>query len=240
MLLVTFDSNVWRPVSSPNRFPKDRDFVSFEIIHKALQTGKIGGRLSETVFTLEAIECGARKSFFENYPRTAHPGNNPYLSSHWADALALGFRLMRCPRVQNVKNLDLNDEWFDSTSTVDSLTRASRFGEVSRKIVAAGAGYAAVQQISARYSSVSVPWHFVLDAVPPSEINAFAKAVAEWADGDAVAAHISYGNHFFCTRDIGKSAGSSSVFSPSNRAWLERDYGIVFVKPEELVSQLSL
>jgi hypothetical protein len=41
--------------------------------------------------------------------------------------------------------------------------------------------------------------------------------VSEWADGDAVAAHIAYGNDIFCTQDQGKSAGGPSILDEGIR-----------------------
>ena len=49
MLLVTFDSNVWRPVGDPARFPNDPMYASFQKVHEALRNGDIEGRLSETI-----------------------------------------------------------------------------------------------------------------------------------------------------------------------------------------------
>jgi hypothetical protein len=49
-----------------------------------------------------------------------------------------------------------------------------------------------------------------------------------------VSAHVAYQNHYICTRDAAKAAGSNSVFSPANRVWLERDYGVKFISPVEL------
>lgn len=106
---VTFDSNVWRIVSSPNSFPNESAIAEFRQIHDAIAQGKIGAYLSETVFTLEAVKKSGRYQFLAGYKpkvsfeetvrpdgslalsigigpdQNSHPGNNPYLSKHWAD-----------------------------------------------------------------------------------------------------------------------------------------------------------
>lgn len=257
MLLVTFDSNVWRPVGNPTRFPNDPMYASFMRINGALRDGQIEGRLSETVFTLEGIARADRKNRLIAYkPKIgfteevlpdgtiniiftmgsdpdAHPGNNTYLRSHLNDALTLGFKLMRCNRVAGFTNQDLREEWYVKTLT-PKTDIANKFGEVGRKIENAGAGIAWVKSIGVANAPPTAFWLQGLKRAPSSEDNAIASAVAEWADGDMVSAHVAYQNHYICTRDTAKAAGSNSVFSPSNRAWLERDYGVRFVSPVEL------
>jgi len=254
--LVTFDSNVWRPAAAPVRFPNDPAFSHFVRINQAIRDGEIGGRLSETVFTLEAITRVGRRAFFSGYkpkisfresvlpdgtiqvdfsigPDTAaHPGNNPYLSTSLADALGIGFRLMRCPRVAGAQNPDLRDEWFGAPA--DSGEIADKFGEVARRIESCGAGQAVVKRIGAQYAPPNEHWSPGLANAPPAEEDHIAEAVAEWADGDSIAAHVAYGNDVFCTRDRAVGAGAASVLSATNRAWLERDYGVKFALPEEI------
>jgi hypothetical protein len=261
MLLVTFDSNVWLPVVNRVRFPTD-SAPSFDRIHRAICSGDVGGRMSETVFTLEAIRRTDRRKFFSQYranitssdsvmpdgtihirlclgpDRSAHPGNDHFRSQFLEDALKIGFRLMRCPRVAGVQNPDLKDEWFDSSSLLDASQRANIFGEVSGKIEVCGAGCKWIKEIGMRYAIAGEGWFSGLARAPVSEDDSIAKAVAEWADGDSVAAYVAYSNNFFCTRDDAARAGTNSVFSSSNKAWLGRDYGVKFVSPEELAKQL--
>lgn len=258
MLIVTFDSNVWRPVSDPSRFPNDPMYDSFKKIHDALRNGQIEGRISESIFTLEGIARKDRKKILVSYKpkigRTeevlpdvrinlgfrigpdsaAHPGNNSFLSSHLEDALDVGFRLMHCHRVAGVTNSDIRAEWYASISPLETSDIANKFGEVGRKIEAAGAGIAWVKAIGATHAKPEEHWPQGLANAPLSEDKAIASAVAEWADGDMISAHVAYQNHYICTRDEGKSAGVNSVFSKNNRAWLEKDYGVKFVSPVEL------
>ena len=257
MLLVTFDSNVWRPVGDPTRFPNDPIHASFQKIHDALRNGEIEGRISETIFTLEGIARADRKNLIGGYkPKIAvteevlpdgqirigfsigpdtnvHPGNNPYLSSHLTDALALGFKLMHCHRVAGFVNPDIKPEWYAST-TIPKSDIANQFGEVGRRIETAGAGIAWVKAIGAAHARSTEHWSKGLANAPFSEDQAIASAVAEWADGDMVSAHVAYQNHYICTRDTAKAAGANSVFSSANRLWLEKDYGVKFISPEQL------
>lgn len=69
--------------------------------------------------------------------------------------------------------------------------------------------------------------------------NEFARAIAEWADGDSVAAHVAYKNDVFCTEDKGKSAGGKSILDESNRCWLQETYGVTFATIRELAEQVA-
>ncbi len=257
MLLVTFDSNVWRPVGDPARFPNDPMHASFQKVHDALRNGDIEGRISETIFTLESIARADRKNLLGGYkPKisviedvlpdgqirigisigpdaNAHPGNNPYLSSHLTDALALGFKLMHCHRVAGLVNPDIKKELYAST-TIPTSDIANKFGEVGRRIEAAGAGIAWVKAIGAVHAKPAEHWSNGLANAPSTEDRAIASAVAEWADADMVSAHVAYQNHYICTRDTAKAAGENSVFSTKNRLWLEKDYDVKFISPEQL------
>jgi hypothetical protein len=64
------------------------------------------------------------------------------------------------------------------------------------------------------------------------------KACAEWADGELVGAHIAYRNDILCTNDRAKGAGTS-IFDPTNRAWLAAEYGVVFKTLHELVAEIT-
>ena len=258
MLKVTFDSNVWRIIATPGSFPNESGIDSFQKINKAISTGKVLATLAETIFTLEAIKNVGRQNFLSVYTpemkseiteqpdgkiglslsigpdRSAHPGNTYYLSKHWADAEKLGFKLLHCPRVATPTNPDLKDEWFIGV-TVDI---ANRFGACSREIESNGCGISQLKEIGNRYAGPAQPWHEGIAVSPNSEEAAIAKAVAEWGDGDTVAAHYAYENDYVYTRDVAKSGGANSVFSLKNRAWLESNYGVKFITPEQLAAMI--
>ncbi|MBC8199357.1 MAG: hypothetical protein H8E80_04835 [Desulfobacteraceae bacterium] len=259
---VTFDTNVWRIVASPQTFPREQSLSSFNTIIDSIRNDLLLGCLSETVFTLEAIQKADRRRFFsEYYPEiktsvtegkdgsiglsfsigpdpSALSGNNPYLAKHLQDALLLGSKLMRCPRFSGMVNSDLKHQWFIN---LDEKTheRANKFGAISREIESRGCGMSDMKQIGKRYAPPNKPWIEGLKIAPDNEDVAIVKAVAEWADGDAIAVHYAHGNDFFCTRDKAKSAGVSSILSENNREWLESSYDIKFVSPEDLANILA-
>ncbi len=64
------------------------------------------------------------------------------------------------------------------------------------------------------------------------EKHEVARAVAEWADADSIAAHYAYRNDFFCTLDSAKAEtkrGDPAISDADNRAWLSENFGIRFV-----------
>jgi uncharacterized membrane protein SirB2 len=67
ILKITFDSNVWRIIASPNTFPKEASIKDFQTIRQAVNKKEITPFLCETIFTLEAIERKKRKEFFSEY-----------------------------------------------------------------------------------------------------------------------------------------------------------------------------
>ncbi|WP_293873207.1 hypothetical protein [Flavobacterium sp.] len=61
---ITFDSNIWRKIATPQNFPKDSLRDIYFQINQAIISGKIEAYLSETIFILEAIKRIDRKYFF--------------------------------------------------------------------------------------------------------------------------------------------------------------------------------
>ena len=65
------------------------------------------------------------------------------------------------------------------------------------------------------------------------------RPLAEWADGDSVAAHYAYGIDIFCSEDFGKSLSNPSVLDAANRVWLTKTFGIQFATLGELAQMAS-
>lgn len=266
MQKVTFDSNVFQPIVRPDKFPNDGEVTALQAIHDALKAGKLVGFVAETQADLEAIKRNNRPAYFSgvktdvNFTETdqpsgviklsmsigpkenAHPGLHPILADRFTDALALGILFMRCPRIGLPRPIELQENWFAPEADDAARTRRhDTFCSALRAIEGKGVGRAKVKQLGddlARKHGKNVPWFEGLGlASTPQEQKQVADGVGEWADGDAVAAHIGYENDLFCTRDKGVSAGTSILNTP-NRDWLSSAYGIEFVTPAELAARL--
>jgi len=82
---------------------------------------------------------------------------------------------------------------------------------------------------------VTEPWYSSLDRANSSEEVEIANAIAEWADGDTVAAHIGFQIGYLCTGDKGAKAGNS-IFDSTQRAWLSATYGVQLLTISELAA----
>lgn len=257
---VTFDSNTWRKVATPINFPKDPIISDYLIIRNAIDDGTIIPFISETIFTLEAIKKGDRKQFFKNYKaafdvnitegkngfinmqitigpnKDAHPGNNEFLKEHFADAVALGFNIIHLPRLGGIVNKDIDGYRYEMSN--EELTRyLDKVFEVGRRITELKAGVYEVEQLANKYNATA--GIYGIGDAPDSDNGIIAKAVAEWADGDSVAAHIAIEGDYFCTNDIAISGGDKSVFSQKNLNILRNEYNFETINPTELAKILT-
>ncbi len=130
-------------------------------------------------------------------------------------ALDLGMRILSAPRAGSTRIL--SGELY--ASDADESTRLKRYESIAAAIEARGLGYARLYKVATRDSRK--------------------RAVAEWADGDSVAAHHSYANDLFCTQDRAVRAGRDSILHPAHRGWLRRVYGVELVNIAELAARLE-
>lgn len=256
---ITFDSNIWRKVVSPHCFPNDEQISAYRIINQAIREGVIVPYISETIFTLEAIKKTERKSFVKNY-RPIHitrptvspdgrininmtlgpdisngPYNSGYLDGHLQDALQLGFKIIRFPRIGMISNpvieqLPPERTWNMPEQQLDKLFEIDEF------ILSLHAGVYAIQQIGFKYNPKE--WFDGIGKAPDCEDKNIAKAFAEWADGDSVAAHISVGGDYFCTNDIAQTAGVQSILSKHNLEHLYQKYAFKTISPDLLAKKV--
>jgi hypothetical protein len=237
---VMFDSNVWRIIVSPRRFPRESSLTGFSTLRNAIGNHRIEAFLSETVFTIEAIKRVNRKQFISTRKVkdpvsgatevTIGLANNPILMSHFSDAKAMGFRIVRFPRIAGFENTDVDPYLFRLPSS-DLESYQKKAFEVGSRIEKAGSGIAHIRQIGQKFHRA---WLNGLRMAPESEDGNISKAAAEWADGDSVAVCIALGCDYFCTRDVAKSAGKDSILGAKNLLWLDSDYGFRIISPEAL------
>jgi hypothetical protein len=137
-------------------------------------------------------------------------------------ALDLGMRILGAPRIGSSGIDDPRGDFYAKDADEGAIaTRLQRYKSIAAAIEARGLGYARVSKFA------------------KSDSRKLARAVAEWADGDSVAAHHGYGNDLFCTQDRAVRAGRDSVMHPANRGWLRRVYGVEFVNIAQLAARLE-
>jgi hypothetical protein len=167
---------------------------------------------------------------------------HPKQVERFVEAFRLGIRLLGAPRI----GMPRAEERLYAVEHPDALgDRLNRFHDLGRAIEERGLGSARAQGIAARFAargSVQGPWLTTLGAAMDiHEKREVARAIAEWADGDSVAAHYGYANNLFCTLDEGQAEakrGDAAVLEPRNRAWLNEEFGVQFVTVSDLAARL--
>jgi hypothetical protein len=241
-LRVTFDSNTWQCVVRPDKFAKDPRHSPFLLLNKALRCGRIQGFLVDTMATLEGVPRADRGKYLAS--DKPHPGLAPILVDRLRDAARLDVCLMHAPRI----GLDIPRElagMYYVQSENEAGQRQNRASPAIRAIEAKGVGKTELERIGRQILqrlNRTGHWRDALDQPASAQENEkIADAVGEWADEDALAAHYGYGNHYFCTEDLGKSATEAfgqSILDPARRAWLTATYGIQFVTMVELAAKI--
>lgn len=269
MIRVTFDSNSLDRAVRPERFPKDPHHGAYLKVRDALAAGRIKGYFSESLITLEGIEnkhrvdvIGSTRLAMQGLrPYTADDGReiieipmrmeqarhelHPEHRARILAAATLKVHALRGPsRVGWIRVDDPDRTIFESHDYDDALLRALELTtEVASAVQARGVGDALLFKIAAEFATrdnVTEPWPQSLPrAQNDAERRQVQRAVAEWADGDAVSSHIGFGIDLFCSEDMGKSTGGfASILDPTNRAWLASTYGVRFVTLPELASMV--
>jgi len=248
---------VWRLVASPDKFPNDPSIEACRKIKENIEKGYIVPYLAETMFTIESIKRKNRKEFISKYkPQiicterdqngsiintskivkeySMHPGNHPILAEHLNDAISLGFKIVRCPRIAGIINPEIEKLRFKITGN-DLNNYHTKLFEVCGKIESKGAGFDHIKIIGEEYDPI---WIKGIDKAPDEEWPKISKAMAEWADGDSVAISIALECDYFCTRDKAINAGEKSVLSEVNLNWLNEEYNFKTVTPDELLIEI--
>jgi hypothetical protein len=249
-LRVTFDSNTYRQAVAPCG-ARDASSSDLQKIKDALRDGRVRGYLSDTIIKLEGIE---------NKDRVPVLGSTRLVSQSRATdenaiTIGLSMRQNRKPLnpitlkwIQAAQELSMRfmrsgSRWFSGAGHIpdvdgtfyepeESITalieRMDKVNRVSEAIQARGLGYAVA--VCARGGADGERLQGLMRVGNQSEEAAVQRAVAEWADGDSIAAHIGYDNDLFCSNDKGRGTGGKpSILDEQNRAWLTATYGVNFV-----------
>jgi hypothetical protein len=240
---VTFDSNVWEPlVVEPSQYPALREKIL---------SGAISPYMTEISVSLESIQKSKRQEFFRSYmpstgwtpesvgpggeihakftfgPNTAsHPGLHTNLSNKLLKAQELGFKVIRMTNWGTVRSPEIPKAMLLSVESHDAYwAYADRLSTCSQFITSLGCGYH--------------DYGMIKQTRQPGSPDKLAVAIAEWVDGDALAAHYAFGANVFCTNDRARGAGSKSIFYSDNLAKLKERFRIVVLGPEELLRYME-
>lgn len=264
---VTFDTNTLDRAVRPELFAGEPLEADYQKVHQAIRSGSIQGFICDTMITLEGVQRKDRTAVFGSttvrqsitegvddagqhtigltltVEQPKREALHPETLARIKAALDLGFRVLGAPRIAAPRMEDPENAIYVLEPDEALLSqRLDRFMEAATAIEARGLGAArglALAQQFAQRANVTEPSYRSLGrASTPQEERAVQKAIAEWADGDSVAAHIGYGFDVFCTEDRGRSAGGPSIFNDVSRAWLTATYGLNFLTLAELAARI--
>lgn len=249
MISVTFDSNVWENVVDDS---KRIDSPTYSKIYNLITQKKIEPYFFEGILTLETIKKEERKEFIRNFKPaisiqiddedpivsegTAPPELSEYLKGLLPKAIAIGFKFIRTPRIGS-HGIDPKSEYAAQDTKFPLNERLERTFEFARFVESLGAGKGKLNSNISQNIGIGISEKTKNDANLTDK--QFAKNIAEWVDGDALAAHYGYGIDYFCTNDNASGAGSTSVFSAKNLEKLATKYGVKVVSPAHLISHIE-
>lgn len=178
-----------------------------------------------------------------------HDGNNPYFERNLKAFREIGVKLLRVPRLGSIRNPDLRSEDFagielkpNSENEMMGFLESDyivRLNSILTAIESRGGGMSQIVDLGKKFARFDETWQQALKRVPLESSKRISEAIAEWADGDNIAAHYANKNDYLISLDRARSAGTSSVFSEANRGFLSREFGVQILSPSEALKRLT-
>ena len=170
------------------------------------------------------------------------PPQHQKLSDALEAATNLGFRFISMPRIGWMR---VEDELYKPNEATEEAiaSRLERTFEAHGEFQGRGWGDAWAIQLGQEAMQLDpslaargvIPIQAFAHSSTPNKVPS---AVAEWADGDALAAHYGHEHDVFCTLDEGGNAGENSVLHQSHRRFLLERFGIRVLTPADLAALL--
>lgn len=267
-LTVTFDTCAFRILVEDHKREAHPQKAAFDTIKMAIQTGRIIPFVSDVLVILEGIPKHERAKAFQSiglqstrddkgitgYSPEGVPirtinitltptMSRPELPEQLLQALnigkAWGFQYISIPRI-GMPFVD-NKKHYKPESEAELSVRLQRLAAITQVLSQRGVGSGWVYELSKKMiaDQPALVQRGDMRAFAEADPKKVARVVAEWADGDAIAAHYSYGHDIFCTLDEGKSAGSKAALHSNNRAWLVQEFGIQILCPQDLADTIQ-
>lgn len=262
---VTFDSNAWEQIISS----KEEDNNAFSQLKMLIMRGKIKPYICEIALSIESIIKKDRMQFWAKYEpkfedetisainnadgtttihnricfspnNEKHPGLHPILKDKLDHANKLGFKILRMTNLGTVRTTEIPEEMYCHIDHIDDFWGyADKLSELSKFIEDMKCGSYAFFELKKIHGLQGYSIPRILKNVADKEHKNFAKAIAEWVDGEALSAHYAYGNDVFCSDDNARSAGRSSIFSKDNIDKLRDRYNLQITSTNQLVEKCS-
>lgn len=264
---VLFDSNTWRHVASPFKYPNDKNHSVYVALNEQIAKKKINAYISETTIAIEQVQRKDRLNWIKTSTQYFRHVDLPGVPSvigyaigllpsleiepvamnvvinHLADASAIGMKVLKVDRAAYPES-SLLAELPNSPITVEMPQDETMMRQLFLELESYGRGLANLKQLGMRHTNdaVGIHWSDGIAALDESYTDEVAALFGEWADGDAVAASIAHKINVFCTLDKAKGATSAkinSVLAPDFRSKLTEVTGLQFMTPTELLASLG-
>ncbi|WP_240471315.1 hypothetical protein [Komagataeibacter rhaeticus] len=265
ILNVTFDTNTLNSVLYPESSQRENNGEA-EIVRSSIISGRLRGFFCETLITLEGITKCDRPSVMGSTHIDIKTHQTD--SQNVGIRIGIGFtpptininHMSRINDALSLKILPLSTGMemgnFHSDGKIYPLYRPDggitelvrcmdKVHELSKNLGCKGVGKAAAIELGVKLtkkygSGKDELFHRGLGrAETKAERDSVAKVVAEWADGDSIAAHYGFGMDLFCSEDFGRSSKKASVLDEDHRRWLKSDFDIGFVTLIDLARMLT-
>jgi hypothetical protein len=232
---ITFDTNSLMDLFLPKPTQRPELQPAAARVRNALADGTLQGFFCESVLTLEGVMKPDRKEVFGL--RQARKPLDPKFGSMIQRAKAFGLRAVRAPKL-----LGFGWSWADEDGTLfvpdgsinELIARMDRTNELATAVSRRGFGYARAVTVGRGFADCANPAQPVIwcKGLPHAGRRRVNRAIAEWSDGNSIAAHYGYGNDLFCTED------TSGLFDDVNRQWLANAYGVRFTTLDSLAEMV--
>jgi hypothetical protein len=265
---IAFDTNALNDLIPPATSQRGASgAVTGNKVRCAIEARRIQGFFCETLVTLEGIQKKDRSDVLGStrlQSKTTSTDQrtitisigvlqnrkplDPEFTEKVRAAQALGLRALRAPaRMGWIRIKDEHGTFFaPDKSTTELLGRMDKVNEMATAIATRGLGQTIAVGLGLKFiarDGVSEPtlWFEGLRRAKSNrERKQIVKAVAEWADGDSVAAHYGYGIDLFCSEDFGRNVATASILDNDNRVWLSHTFGIRFVTMAQLADMVTM
>ncbi|MCI1012461.1 hypothetical protein HWE04_01230 [Herbaspirillum sp. C7C2] len=157
-------------------------------------------------------------------------------------ALDLGMRALIGPRLlgYSLAIRGFDDECYEPIAAEKFVVCAGLTNTVDSELLSRGVGRARAIKLGCEDIDDGEWWPQGLErAITNGKLKKVREVINEWIDGEAIAAHVGYGNDFFCTHDKAGKAGQNSVFHKTHCNWLTERYGVKFVTLQDLADYLQ-
>lgn len=259
---ITFDTNVCNVIHNPDKWPT---LVTPEVARKiraAISDRCIFGFVSETTLFVECLSFPDKLAYLAVAGTPdRRPSPDLRMIAIFDDLASLGMTLLHAPLICSEKFSEsipwAKDEIYpvEKRQTMFSdfirpfprhvpLKEYGRSLIVNQRIVPppnlihSGTSQSSIPIPQLWAKSIKRAWDEDLSGQRNLE-KIVRPIIGEWCDCLIVGSHVAYGNDIFCTADVGKNAGATSLLHHTNREMLARQ-GIRIMTPGELVLHLAL